>query len=166
VSVNGVPTVTYTEKLEMGYRWYDAHFTQPLFPFGHGLSYTTFALSELVVTPKISDGTQPIKVQFSVQNTGQVAGAEVAQVYLQLPMSAGEPPKRLVGFQKVFLQPGEKRQIEVTISPAASNHPLGIWDSAKQSWTTLTGAYAVYLATSSKNIVGSGLVKVIVPSGS
>jgi beta-glucosidase len=66
----------------------------------------------------------------------------------------------------VFLQPGETKQIEITINPAASNHPMGIWDSAKQSWTTLTGAYAVFLATSSKNIVGSGLVKVTVPSGS
>jgi len=166
VTVGGVPTVTYSEKLEMGYRWYDAHQAQPLFPFGHGLSYTTFALSGLVVTPKISDGTQPIKVQFSVKNTGQVAGAEVPQVYLQLPSVAAEPPKRLVGFQKVFLQPGETKQIEITINPAASNHPMGIWDSAKQSWTTLTGAYAVFLATSSKNIVGSGLVKVTVPSGS
>jgi beta-glucosidase len=166
VNINGVPTVTYTEKLEMGYRWYDAHFAQPLFPFGYGLSYTTFAFSDIVVTPKISDGTQPIKVRFSLQNTGPVAGAEVPQVYLQLPLSLGEPPRRLVGFQKVFLQPGEKKQIEVTINPAASNHPLGYWDTAKQAWTTISGAYGVTVGTSSKNLVGGGLVKVLVPAGS
>ena len=92
----------------MGYRWYDAQRIEPLFPFGHGLSYTTFALSNLAVTPKLSDGTQPIKVALDVQNTGAVTGAEVAQVYLQLPSAAGEPPKRLVAFQKVLLQAGRK----------------------------------------------------------
>ena len=94
----------------MGYRWYDAQHIDPLFPFGYGLSYTTFALSNLAVTPKLSDGTRPITVAFDVQNTGSRTGAEVPQIYVQLPSALGEPPKRLVAFQKVSLQPGEKRR--------------------------------------------------------
>ena len=148
----------------MGYRWYDAQHIDPLFPFGHGLSYTTFALSNLAVTPKLSDGTQPITVAFDVQNTGAVAGAEVPQVYLQLPSAAGEPPKRLVAFQKVSLQPGEKKRVQVTVDPAATNHPLSIFDSATQSWKTLAGGYPLYIGTSSRALALSSIVKIVPPA--
>ena len=157
----GQPEVTYKEGLDIGYRWYDANRVAPAFPFGHGLSYTTFALSNLVVSPRLTDGTQPINVSFDVQNTGTVSGAEVPQVYLQLPSAAGEPPRRLVGFEKVWLQPGEKQQVQITIDPGASNHPLGIFDSSTQSWTTLSGAYPVYVGTSSRTFALSNIVKVI-----
>ena len=74
----------------MGYRWYDANNAKPLFPFGHGLSYTTFKISKLEVTPKdVSDGSTPLLVQFFVENTGKKYGAEVPQVYLGLPTSIG-----------------------------------------------------------------------------
>ncbi|WP_248321595.1 hypothetical protein [Caballeronia sp. Sq4a] len=98
VSVNGAPTVTYSEGLQIGYRWYDAQNVKPLFSFGHGLSYTTFKLSSLQVSPQATDGKKPIIVQVDVENTGAVAGAEVPQVYLSLPGGIGQPPKRLVGF--------------------------------------------------------------------
>ena len=158
------PSVFYSEGLEMGYRWYDAERIEPLFPFGFGLSYTSFALSNLTVTPKVSNGTQPITVAVDVANTGTRAGAEVPQVYLQLPSVTGEPPKRLVGFQKVSLQPGEKRRVQLTIDPAATNHPLSIFDSATQSWKTMAGGYPLYIGTSSRNIALSDIVKIVSPA--
>jgi hypothetical protein len=79
----------YTEGLKVGYRWYDAENKEPLFPFGFGLSYTIFSYSHLKVA-----SSKSVEVSFSVKNTGRRAGSEVAQVYLGLPASAGEPPKR------------------------------------------------------------------------
>jgi beta-glucosidase len=150
VMVDGVRTVTYAEKLEMGYRWYDAHKVRPLFPFGYGLSYTTFSLSGLEVARE-TDGNRSISVRFELQNTGKRAGADVAQVYLSLPASAGEPPRRLVAFQKVVLAPGEKKRVELVIDPAASNHPLGYWDSAAQKWAGASGDYEISVGDSSAN---------------
>ena len=147
----------------MGYRWYDAQGIEPLFPFGHGLSYTTFALSNLTVTPKVSNGTQPLTVAFDVANTGTRTGAEVPQIYLQLPGVAGEPPKRLVGFQKVSLQPGERRRLQLTIDPAATNHPLSIFDASSQTWKTPAGGYPLYIGTSSRKIALSDIVKIVPP---
>ncbi|MBN3790956.1 glycoside hydrolase family 3 C-terminal domain-containing protein [Burkholderia sp. Ac-20353] len=151
VNVNGVPTVTYSEGLDIGYRWYDAQNVKPLFPFGYGLSYTTFALSNLQVAPQASDGTVPITVQVDVENTGKARGAEVPQVYLSLPAGLGQPPKRLVAFQKVWLNPGEKQTVKLTIDPNATSHPLGAWDTHAQQWTTTNGQYQVLVGNSSQN---------------
>ena len=113
--------------------------------------YTTFTITNLVVTPNVTDGHQPVQVRFVVENTGKRQGAEVAQVYLGLPSVAGEPPRRLVGFEKVALAPGEKKQIQITIDPGATNHPLGYWNSASQRWTVADGAYTVYVGNSSRH---------------
>lgn len=165
VAASGFPTVSYSEALNMGYRWYDSQNIQPLFAFGYGLSYTQFSISKLEVTPKTTDGTKPIKVQLIVENTGKVAGAEVPQVYLGLPPAAGEPPKRLVAFQKVWLKPGEKKQIQLTIDPAATNHPLSIFDTATQRWKTVDGSYKVLVGNSSANMTLSDAITVRTPSG-
>lgn len=151
VSVNGTPTITYSEGLDMGYRWYDSQNIAPLFPFGYGLSYTTFSISGLTVTPAGGNGAQPVTVSFFVRNTGTVAGAEVPQVYLGLPSGTGEPPKRLVGFKKVFLQPGQTQQVSITIDPAASNHPFSTFDSPSQQWKMVDGSYAIFLGNSSRD---------------
>ena len=156
-------TAIYTEKLEMGYRWYDAQGVKPLYPFGYGLSYTSFAISKLEVTPKTSDGTHPILVQFFVENTGKVAGAEVPQVYVGLPSAAGEPPKRLVAFEKVWLAPGQKKRVQIVVDPAATSHPLGIFDSASQQWKTVDGSYAFYVGSSSADLAASNAVTVRTP---
>ncbi len=152
VNNNAITTVDYSEGLAIGYRWYDARGVAPLFPFGHGLSYTRFQISGLQVTPGAADGRRPIQVRFAVRNTGHRRGAEVAQVYLSLPQilskSLGEPPRRLVGFEKVWLKPGQTRTVQLTIDPAASNHPLGTWDSAAQAWKIADGTYQVQVATS------------------
>ncbi|NIK79560.1 beta-glucosidase [Paenibacillus castaneae] len=145
-------TATYSEGLEMGYRWYDAQGIDPLFAFGYGLSYTNFEISKLAVSQKTSDGSKPFQVSFVVKNTGDVAGAEVPQVYLGLPKTANQPPKRLVGFKKVWLAPGEEKQISITIDPAASNHPMSTWDADANHWTTHEGTYAVYVGNSSNQI--------------
>jgi beta-glucosidase len=153
VMINGILTATYTEGLQMGYRWFDAHAIEPLFPFGYGLSYTTFELSKLEVTPEVSDGTNPLLVQFFVANTGSRYGAEVSQVYLGLPASLGEPPKRLIAFRKVWLNPGEETKITISIDPSATNHPLGYWDSAVQTWKLADGNYEVYVGNSAASLV-------------
>ena len=159
----GQPEVEYKEGLNIGYRWYDANAVTPAFPFGHGLSYTTFSMSNLSVTPKISDGTQPISIQFFLQNIGPVAGAEVPQLYLGLPPQTGEPPKRLVAFNKVRLNPGERTLVQFTINPAATNHPLSYWDSNSNNWSNARGFYPIYVGSSSADIKLTGTVLVRPP---
>ena len=161
----GQPEVQYKEGLNIGYRWYDAKGVTPAFSFGHGLSYTTFSISKLEATPKKTDGTKPIMVQFFVENTGTRYGAEVPQVYLGLPTSIGEPPKRLVAFEKVWLNPGEKRKIQISIDPNATNHPLGYWESSTQKWVIAEGDYQVYVGNSATNILLNDSVTVRTPPG-
>ena len=151
-NAEGQPEVTYKEGLNIGYRWYDARRISPAFPFGHGLSYTTFTVSNLEVSPLATDGRRPITVKVVVENTGRRNGADVPQVYLSLPASAGEPPKRLVGFQKVMLEPGEKKTVSITIDPAASHHPMAVWDSRTQRWVVPDGEYAILVGNSSGNL--------------
>ena len=150
----------YTEDLQMGYRWYQANGVQPLFPFGFGLSYTTFAYSGLSVAPTVDPqtGTTALAVTYTITNTGARQGAEASQVYLTLPPAAGQPSKRLVGFQKVDLAPGASQQVTVTINSAASNHPLSYWVPVNNapapgwsqgSWQTAPGNYTVHVGTSS-----------------
>ena len=142
----------YSEGLQIGYRWFDANGVAPRFPFGFGLSYTTFALSNLIVTPREADGTSPITVRVTVANTGRRRGAEVPQVYVSFPEGAGEPPKRLVAFDKVWLAPGERRVVTMTIDPTAANHPLGVWDEGAQRWRVPAGRYTIGVGTSSADL--------------
>lgn len=159
----GQPEVEYKEGLNIGYRWYDAKGVTPAFPFGHGLSYTTFSMSNLSVAPKISDGTQPVSIQFSLENTGTRAGAEVPQLYLGLPAQIGEPPKRLVAFEKVWLNPGERTTVQLTIDPSATNHPLSYWDTNTNNWSIATGFYPIYVGSSSADIALLGTLLVRPP---
>ena len=149
VTVNGRRTISYFEGLQMGHRWYQTRGVAPQFAFGHGLSYTSFGYSKLVLTPTVSAGAEPIEASFTVANTGKVFGADVSQIYLDLPASTGEPPGRLVGFTKTMLRPGEKKRISITIDPAAPNHPLSTWNTKAQRWTTADGAYTVHVGDSS-----------------
>jgi beta-glucosidase len=157
---NAATSVEYSEGLQIGYRWYDARAIAPLFPFGYGLSYTTFRLSQIDVKPRASDGKHPIVVRVTVENTGRRRGAEVPQVYLGLPDSTGEPPKRLIAFDKVWLDPETKRVIRLVIDPAASNNPLSYWDTKEQKWVTASGVYRVSVGTSSADIVLKDSVRV------
>ena len=135
----------FDEGLLVGYRWYDAKNQTPLFPFGHGLSYTTFKYSEL----KIGGGPgTPKTVAVKVANTGARDGAEVVQLYLGYPAAAGEPPRQLKGFEKVWLKPGEKK----TVTLALSEDTLAIWDDATHHPRVVPGAYAVNVGSSSRDI--------------
>ncbi|MCD8498695.1 MAG: fibronectin type III-like domain-contianing protein [Clostridiales bacterium] len=89
-------------------------------------------------------------MKITVKNTGPVAGAEVVQVYLGIPV-AGQPPKRLVAFEKVALEPGQSRELTLMIDPAATHHPLGVWDCAAHDFVVKPGTYTVYLGTSSED---------------
>ena len=127
----GLPAfdIDYTEGLKVGYKWFDAENKQPLFWFGHGLSYTAFTYSGLTATLDT--------VSFTVRNTGRRAGAEIAQVYAALPAAAQEPPKRLVAWEKLALAPGESRQVRLRIDPKF----LSIFNVQKDAWELLPGAY-------------------------
>jgi beta-glucosidase len=155
VNVGGVPTVYYSEGLRIGYRWYDDQGITPRYPFGFGLSYTTFSVSGVKVNPAKLEGTKPIRVTARVRNTGNRTGAEVVQVYLGMPASLEEPPKRLVGFQKVWLNPGEETSVEITIDPKATNHPLSYWDATAHDWAIAPATYTLYVGTSSRDIIST-----------
>ncbi len=141
----GLPAfeTTYDEGLKVGYKWYDAEGKQPLFPFGYGLSYTTYAYSGLKVRPG-----GKVSVTFTVANNGQRAGAEVAEVYAALPASAGEPPKRLVGWSKVKLNASESKEVTVDIDPLY----LSIFNAEKDAWQKLPGDYTFMVGASSRDL--------------
>jgi beta-glucosidase len=120
--------------------------------FGDGLSYTSFAYAQLQVEPETTEDSTPIRVSFTVKNTGARAGAEIAQVYLGLPANTGEPPKRLVGWVKVELEPGETREVSMTLDPNATSRPLSYWNVGTNSWERASGDYLVYVGASSRDI--------------
>jgi beta-glucosidase len=140
----------YTEELMFGYRWHDASGVKPLFPFGHGLSYTSFAYSDIGVTGSLyaSSNTSSVTVTANVKNTGLVAGAEVVQLYVSHPASAGEPPKLLKGFTKLFLAPDQTETAAFTINVTT----VQTWDVDGARWTVPLGDYGVALASSSADI--------------
>jgi len=150
----GLPSfdATYDEGLRVGYKYYDAEGKQPLFPFGHGLSYTTFAYSNLsAVTIVTKGGTNEIPgylVSFRLTNTGARTGSEVAEVYAALPASAGEPPRRLVGWSKVKLAAGEVKDVSLTIDPLF----LSVFDDAKDAWQLVPGEYTIFAGGSSRDL--------------
>ena len=146
----GYPTIRYTEGLNMGYRWFQSQGIKPLFEFGHGLSYTSFDISEVAVSATELAPDVPLTVTARVTNTGDNDGAEVVQVYLGIPVD-GQPPKRLVGFQKVFIRSGESRNVVITIDPSATNHPFSVWDQGTGRFEVKPGEYTVHVGTSSEN---------------
>ncbi|HEY6925846.1 MAG TPA: glycoside hydrolase family 3 C-terminal domain-containing protein [Steroidobacteraceae bacterium] len=145
-------SVTYSEGAKVGYKWYEAEHKPVLFPFGFGLSYTTYAYSDL----KIQNENEERVVSFSVKNTGERAGSEIAQVYATLPDAAGEPYHRLVGWQRVDLKPGESKTVSVKIDPLT----LSIYDERKSGWQLLKGTYHVAAGSSSADTPLGGTLRV------
>ena len=139
--------IHYDEGPEVGYKWYEEQHKQPLFPFGSGLSYTTYAYSGLSV-----DSTAKT-VAFTVKNTGKRAGTEIAEVYAKLPKGTDEPFKRLAGWKRVTLAPGESQTVTVTIDPRV----LQTFNEANNRWNLAPGDYAVFVGSSSEStpLIGS-----------
>ncbi|HEY0716091.1 MAG TPA: glycoside hydrolase family 3 C-terminal domain-containing protein, partial [Streptosporangiaceae bacterium] len=143
-------TVQYSEGLDVGYRWYNAKGISPLFPFGYGLSYTSFRYSGLRVTRAIS-GTQDAQVTATVTNTGHRAGTDVAQLYVTDPVSAGEPPRQLKGFQRVSLRPGQSERVRFELTPSDRSWFDTSAPGASATgggWSQSAGAYQVYVGDS------------------
>ena len=137
--VNG--KVQYSEGVLVGYRWYTTKGITPLFPFGYGLSYTSFAFSHLVVRP----GRDGYQVSADVTNTGHRSGADVAQLYVGDPASTGEPAEQLKGFQRVTLRPGETTRVTFRVGRDA----FAWWNG---QWTVTPGTYALMVGDSSANL--------------
>ncbi|MFZ0631859.1 MAG: glycoside hydrolase family 3 C-terminal domain-containing protein [Acidobacteriaceae bacterium] len=141
--------VHYDEGLQVGYRWYQAQHVEPLFPFGFGLSYTTFSMADLKVAPAPGK-THAVQVTLRVTNTGQRAGAEVAEIYIAFPPIAegNEPPLQLTGFSKVMLTPGQSKEITMTLGPRAFSY----WSVAHHAWQLQPGQYTIEAGSSSADL--------------
>jgi beta-glucosidase len=137
--------VHYSEGVEVGYRWYDATGTKPLFPFGFGLSYTTFSYGSPSVRVRYDDGRPVVTASVQVQNTGRRSGADVAQLYLGQPSSAGNPPRQLESFERVTLSPGESRNVVFTLRGLQ----LAFYNQTAQSWQIAKGNYRIWMGDSS-----------------
>ncbi|KAL8293753.1 hypothetical protein RQP46_000454 [Phenoliferia psychrophenolica] len=147
--------VVYGEGIYVGYKHYEKMQLAPLFPFGHGLSYTTFSLSKLAVSSVSAAGK--FSVTFSIKNTGKVAGSEVAQVYVGAPVvdRIASPVKELKAFKKVTLAPGAETTVKIELEKEAFSY----WDESKSSWVAPSGAYKVLVGTGSDQIVLEGEAK-------
>jgi beta-glucosidase len=151
------PNVEFTEGVNVGYRGYLAARVRPLFPFGHGLSYTSFGYRGVpadVIGARGSDDTA--RIRFSVRNTGRRTGTEVAQVYLGRLPGVDSPTRKLAGFQKIELRPGRTGQVRIDIDRRAFSY----WDSARDRWVTPRGPVPVYVGSSATDIKLAGVVLV------
>jgi beta-glucosidase len=152
---NGVPHAAYSEGLKVGYRWFDSQGIEPLFPFGFGLSYTSFQIDNLKV--KAAPGsTTGATVTVGVKNTGDRAGAEVAQLYVGMPASTGEPPKQLKGYEKVSLPAGGSK----TATFKLDRRSFAYYDPNAGGWTVAKGCYQIMVGSSSRDIAQHATVAV------
>ncbi|KAH8921781.1 glycoside hydrolase family 3 protein [Atractiella rhizophila] len=161
---NTIPQITYKEKLNIDYRYFDAKNIAPRFEFGFGLSYTTFSYSNLKVK-KVGPTSAPAQIvkasggptylyddaytaSFKIKNTGSSDGNEVYQLYLEYPKSAQEPPKVLRDFDRVFIKKGQTEQVSLKLRAK----DISIWDVVAQKWTIPKGKYTVHIGSSSRDI--------------
>ena len=135
---------TYSEGLKVGYRWFDSEGIEPLFPFGYGLSYTSFDYSGLKLKARRDRAT----VSFTLANTGARRGAEVTQVYVGFPKWTGEPPRQLKGFDKVDLDDGASKRVKIDLGKRAFSY----WDQRKGAWRVGRGCYSISVGGSSRSL--------------
>jgi beta-glucosidase len=147
-------TVQYSEGVDVGYRWYDSKSLTPLFPFGYGLSYTTFSYSNLHVGALTAGGAATVTA--TVTNTGSRSGADVAQLYVTDPSASGQPPLQLEGFQRVSLAAGAS----TTVTFPVTQQNLQYWNSGSSAWATSTGNYTVSVGDSSASLPLTGTLAV------
>ena len=157
INYPGKRDVYYGERLFVGYRYYDYKDVDPRFAFGHGLSYTSFAYSDLVVPAEIRTG-EDFEVSVTVMNTGQREGKEIVQLYIHDEESSLiRPIKELKGFEKVSLTPGESKTLTFSLNPRA----LSFYDPHKKDWVEESGIFEVLVGASSCDIRLSGKVEVV-----
>jgi beta-glucosidase len=138
------PELDYTEGLKVGYRWYDSQRIAPLFPFGFGLSYTTFTYSGL----QLQNTDNGVNVVFTVTNTGNRKGTDVPQVYVTDPASAGEPSQQLKGFARVTLTPGSSTTVSIPLDARS----FSFWSTTSQSWVAAPGCYSIGVGNQSRHV--------------
>ena len=142
--------VVYSEGVDIGYRWYQSQNITPAFPFGFGLSYTKFSFSNLYVGAFNSDGNATVTA--TITNTGSVAGADVAQLYVGDPAASQDPPEQLKGFKRVTLNPGQS----ATVSFPLTIHDLASWSAADNQWEAQAGTYSIKVGDASNNLPLTG----------
>jgi beta-glucosidase len=147
-AAGGVSDVHYEEGVAVGYRFWDAHQQEPLFPFGYGLSYSKFTINGRSAT-RLPDGG--VAVAIDVRNTGTRRGSEVVQVYVGMPSATGEPPRQLKGFERVVLESGEAKSLVVRLDSKALLH----WDDKAKHWDLTPGTYSIMVGRSSRDIVST-----------
>jgi beta-glucosidase len=142
-----IPHVQYEDGLMVGYRYWTTTGKHPLFPFGFGLSYTTFSFAKLEVPATAAAGAT-VTISFDVTNTGSVAGAEVAQLYVSNPSAKiSRPERELKGFEKVRLAPSETRHVILNLDARAFSY----WDVTAHKWTIDPGKFVIRAGDSSEN---------------
>jgi len=142
--------VDYSEGVDIGYRWYQSQNITPAFPFGFGLSYTKFSFSNLNVGAFNANGTATATA--TITNTGSVAGADVAQLYVGDPAASQDPPEQLKGFQRVMLNPGQS----ATVTFPLTIHDLASWSATDNQWEAQAGAYSIKVGDASNNLPLTG----------
>lgn len=141
--------IDYREGIYVGYRWYEKKHIEPQFPFGFGLSYTTFKFGEPSLSAQTISSNQTVTVSVPVTNTGSVAGAETVQLYIHaVSPTVDRPVQELKGFGKTLLQPGETRDVKIPVTW----HDLAYWDEARHGWNVDAGVYDLRLGASSADI--------------
>ncbi len=139
-----IDTTNFDEELLVGYRWWDAHRQTPLYPFGYGLTYSQMKLGDVVVR---AEG-KTVRVTATVRNLGDRPDSEVAQVYVGFPSAAGEPPKRLVGFKRMAVEPGGSGRVDILLPASA----FELWDEKAKAWSSPAGRYRLMVGRSSRDI--------------
>jgi beta-glucosidase len=144
--------VSYEEDILVGYRWFDTKGIEPQYPFGYGLSYTSFEISNVTADKKAYGVNDEITVKLNIKNTGKTDGAEVVQLYAgQTNSSVLRPKKELKAFDKIFLKPGEQKTVDLKVKVK----DLAFYDEKTSDWKIQPGQFVLYTATSVENIVNS-----------
>ena len=142
--------INFSEGVDIGYRWYQSQNITPQFSFGYGLSYTKFSFSNLSVGAFNADGNATVTA--TITNTGSVAGADVAQMYVGDPAASQDPPEQLKGFQRVTLNPGAS----ATVTFPLTIHDLASWSPTDNQWEAQAGAYSIKVGDASNNLPLTG----------
>ena len=153
-----IHNIKYNEGLFVGYRWYESRKIEPLYSFGFGLSYTTFEYSYIHVSDKTLKKGNRLEVQFKVTNTGEMTGAEIAQLYVQdVEASVPRPVKELKGFTKIFLKSGEYKMIRIDLD----EEDFAFYDVKKKEWFAEPGKFNILVGAASNDIRQSVMITLI-----